>query len=162
MLPKNPAKNKHCSKCITHTDEKADDISNVLPPDQFFTMLKEHQSSILTLETKLKSMNAQKGMHRPLAEEIDYLKSEIDKKQNIDNEIFLRNELNKQDKEIKKLKEELKTVSEQNIKSRLVNPSYENNKEVFDMKDQIVALSNLVKYSLNNVDDRLHKMEDFN
>jgi len=62
-------------------------IQNVLPPDQFFTMLKEHQSSIISLETKLKTISNQKGKNRNLVEEIDFLKAELDKKQNVDNEI---------------------------------------------------------------------------
>lgn len=153
MLPKNPSKNKH-SKCITE-EKNVDDLANVLPPDQFFTMLKEHQSSIISLETKFKSMTAQKGKNRPINEEIDYLKCELDKKQNIDNEIFLRNELNKQDKEMKKLKEELRSMNELMVKSKLKNNNLDNNREIFEMKDQVITLSNLVNYSLNNVEDRL-------
>ena len=83
------------------------EIPNVLPAEQFFTMLKEHQSSIINLETKVKLMGNKGKANRNLSDELDLLKTELDKKQNADTEIYLRNELNKQEKEIKRLREEV-------------------------------------------------------
>lgn len=101
MLPKNPSKNKHSSKCISSDDNGSEahshshhnhtispsEIPSVLPNEQFFTMLKEHQSSIINLETKLKTISNKGKAHRNLADELDLLKTELDKKQNADTEI---------------------------------------------------------------------------
>lgn len=50
-------------------------------------MLKEHQSSIINLETKVKLMGNKGKANRNLADELDLLKTELDKKQNADTEI---------------------------------------------------------------------------
>jgi len=136
MLPKNPSKNKHnqigfenmpnpnstSKNGNNNSNNNANgsqpnptanytinpsEIPNVLPAEQFFTMLKEHQSSIINLETKVKLMGNKGKANRNLADELDLLKTELDKKQNADTEIYLRNELNKQEKEIKRLRDEL-------------------------------------------------------
>jgi len=134
MLPKNPNKNKHGSKCIVEESNNNNEyinitsspknIPNVLPPDQFFTLLKEHQSSIINIETRLKSIQNNKNMNRNLAEEIDYLKSEMLKKQNSESEILIKSDMNKQSNEIKKLKDEMKLLSEVLYKPKFNNNSY--------------------------------------
>lgn len=156
MLPKNPSKNKHASKCISddngqeahphhnHTISPSE-IPSVLPNEQFFTMLKEHQSSIINLETKLKTISNKGKANRNLADELDMLKTELDKKQNADTEIYLRNELNKQEREIKRLRDELGQQKESAVKSKYKGSDGERGKELVDIKDQIVSLTNLVK-----------------
>lgn len=157
MLPKNPSKNKHSSSCISSDDNGTEaihhhkhtinpsEIPSVLPSDQFFTMLKEHQSSIINLETKLKTVTNKSKANRCLADELDLLKTELDKKQNADTEIYLRNELNKQEREIKRLRDELNYQRESTIKSKYKGSDGEKTKELTDIKDQIVSLTNLVK-----------------
>jgi len=157
MLPKNSSKNKHSAKCISSDDNgteanphhnhtiNSSEIPSVLPSDQFFTMLKEHQSSIINLETKLKTVTNKSKANRCLADELDLLKTELDKKQNADTEIYLRNELNKQEREIKRLRDELNCQRESTIKSKYKGSDGEKTKELTDIKDQIVSLTNLVK-----------------
>jgi len=140
MLPKNPSKNKH-SKCLT--EEGAVD-SKALPPDQFFTMLKEHQSSIINLEAKFKQMNKMKG-NRNFGDEIDILKQEIEKKQDAETELLLRSEISRQEKEMKRLREECRQINENLVKSKFRGGTADVSKDVLDMRDQIVTLTNLVK-----------------
>lgn len=161
MLPKNPSKNKHCSKCISEEVMTGSaEIPNVLPPDQFQTMLREHQASIINIETKLKSISQKSKGNKPINEEIELIRVELDRKQNCDSENFMRNEMNKQEKEIKRLKDELRNLNENVVKSRYRNTNADAGKDIVDIKDQIVALTNLVKQSLNNVEERLYKIED--
>jgi len=67
----------------------------------------------------------------------------------------LRNEIGRQDKELKKLKEACKQLNEQWVKSKFNHTANDVSKDVLDMRDQIVTLTNLVKYSLNNIEERL-------
>jgi len=84
---------------------------NVLPQDQFFTMLLEHQSSIVNLEGKLKQMLKNKGL-RNIGEEIDSIKHSIARKQTQEIEQALRAEIFKQDKEMERLKNEYRSMNE--------------------------------------------------
>jgi len=122
--------------------------------------LKEHQSSIINIETRLKSIQNNKNMNRNLGDEIDQIKFDLSKKQNSENEIILKTDLNKQNNELKKLKDDLKSLSESVYKSKYNTNT--NSKEYNELKDEIITLKNLMNISLNNVEDRLFRMEDKN
>lgn len=108
-------------------------------------MLREHQASIINIETKLKSISQKSKGNKPINEEIELIRVELDRKQNCDSENFMRNEMNKQEKEIKRLKDELRNLNENVVKSRYRNTNADAGKDIVDIKDQIVALTNLVK-----------------
>jgi len=72
----------------------------------------------------------------------------------------LRNEIGRQEKELKRLRETCKQLNEQWVKSKFKHTATDVGKDVLDMRDQIVTLTNLVKYSLTNIEERLYKIEN--
>jgi len=106
-------------------------------------MLKEHQSSLVNLEARCKQLAKGKGM-RNIADDIEVLKVELERKQDKEAEQLLRTEIAKQEREIKRLKEECRVMNESYLKNK-PPIGVEASKELLDLKDQIVTLTNLVK-----------------